>query len=732
MPIPSVQSGGASAPYLEPTEAEPWPQPPAPPPTPQPPVEADDGLGQQVIDLAVNLHATGLAGPAAQLVPTDVVKSAINHAQLAFEPADQTQRREALGQQLKAEVKSQTLARLDALDTQVNLQMAATMGPSDPAPRAALLKVALKAKALREQSSALALGKNAAIESAAPALYHLVAEGAVAVGLDALPGSTAEHRQAQKQLHDEFRALVKAHPALGALDLDAIDPSTTDAEMQSLLRTGFSEVIEQIADVRKRVISEDINVMSLEHMVQAGMKEMGLSEAKARAGDADSQLLLQHIQVVQQDERAADAMVGAAVLGITVAAFLVTGPLAAAALAGAGFAAGTASAAVHFEAADDIRDAHHLGLEDDSQMTDGAAADAAYAMAVVEVGLAAADLGVLAKGATAALRGANHVRRSGVVLGEEVTEIAVRVPDTVPSTVTPAVTPHSITQVTPTLRKTVPRPRPTAITEEAAHQVRAYVPAQRKAVAQPLAPARAVQRAPQGVSAAQAEGAAVRPRPTPAPVRPEGVKHVPIKQASPDADPILVQLREAQSHDPIMRHARYTVPSRTPKVVLTKAEPAAAEAVSEAAERAGYEVRMYDPPLAHDPVLANVATKADAGVRPDAWSGAETIMRMAEAGEDPALQQLRRSLQAQTPRGQTPRHAASDAVDILHDGTQVPAGRPAYAPGPVADVVQARPPSPFDDLNRAAPELRESAPDASQGAKPGRVRVGALRRPILG
>ncbi|CAN0566425.1 unnamed protein product, partial [Laminaria digitata] len=229
-----------------------------------------------------------------------------------------------------------------------------------------------------------------------------------------------DHRQAQEQLHDEFRALVKAHPALGALDLDAIDASTTDAELQSLLQTGFSEVIQQIADVRERVISEDINVMSLEHMVQAGMKEMGASEAKARGGDVDSQLLLQHVEMVQQDERAADAMVGAAVLGITVAAFLVTGPLAAAALAGAGFAAGTASAAVHFEAADDIRDAHHLGLQDDSEMTDGAAADAAYAMAVVEVGLAAADLGMLAKGARTALRGANHVQRSGAVLGEEI------------------------------------------------------------------------------------------------------------------------------------------------------------------------------------------------------------------------------------------------------------------------------------------------------------------------
>lgn len=713
MPTPSVQSGGAAAPYLEPTEADPWPQPPAPPPNPEPPVEADDGLGQQVIDLAVNLHAAGLAGPAAQLVPTDVVKSAINHAQLAFEPEQQTQRREALGQQLKAQVKGKTLARLDALDTQVNLQMAATLGPNDPAPRAALLKAALQAKALREQSSALALGKNAAIESAAPALYHLVAEGAVAVGLDALPGSTADHRHTQMQLHDEFRALVRQHPALGALDLDAIDASTTDAEMQSLLQDGFSEVIQQIADVRERVISEDINVMSLEHMVQAGMKEMGVSETKAQGGDVDSQLLLQHVEMVQQDERAADAMVGAAVLGITVAAFLVTGPLAAAALAGAGFAAGTASAAVHFEAADDIRDAHHVGLEDDSQMTDGAAADAAYAMAVVEVALAAADLGVLAKGARSALRGANHVQRSGVVLGEEITEIAVRVPPAPP----PKVTPQSITQITPAVRppaRLTPRPKP--LTPEPEVQVRAYVPASRNVSPQPLAPVQPTGRTPRGVAAARPEGKASPARLSGTPASPNGVKYVRRKEASPDADPIVVHPRPADSPRHVQSHERYTAPSRTPDVVISKTERSATEAVR---EPANYEVRMYDAPLAHDPVLLNTAPETAEALAVQNSPGVDTMIREANYWNNhTGLHRVRQAMQDLDAAKMPMKPASLDAVDVIEEGTHLRPSPPASVSPPAADVVDAsQAPHSFEYREMGPPEIRPRKPRVTGGSE---------------
>ncbi len=209
-------------------------------------------------------------------------------------------------------------------------------------------------------------------------------------------GRAAELEAKARAAMAELKLLYREHPALGVLDLSdfsADHPASPD-EIRAALDAGYTELLEEIAGVRARIVSGDIPVEKLGRLVEEVKAELGVT---GDAGSEEARFVLEHLERVGTTEQL--ITYGSLVFGVAlgVGAFLASGGTAAL-LGAVGAAVNFGAAAYEFELADDLHDVGRAARhEPDDAMVDPEGAAARYRMAVFNLVLAGADAGLSAR-----------------------------------------------------------------------------------------------------------------------------------------------------------------------------------------------------------------------------------------------------------------------------------------------------------------------------------------------
>ncbi len=442
------------------------------PPEPEP--EPERSVLLTTVDTVISfpMHLPGLA---VKLAAASPFAQSIKDEGIKFtESSDRRIQRRVIANTFETKVKDRVFDRLDVLQNQLTGEYLKVLSPYSKPDRDELRGAIKTAQTLQGKllNTHIGMGAKFAADAIPMGLGWAFNTGEAVAGAMGLTEnkSLVDLEQERGQLAAEYRALVHKYPALGAVDLSEVDDNTSDDALQSLLRSGFAEKQTELSDLRHRVLTGDVPVLQLEHIVNATKAEMGISKERAAAGDTDSELLLEHLAFESHKQDSIDLVLFAGTVGLSLAAVLATGPLGLGALGAAGLGAtvGIASAAYNIELADDIRDSARVGLEDNSGMTDRDAADLRFGLAAAEGVMAVADVGMLVKGAVQGVKAARQGARAAAnfVRQEAVTEVTHQAVKNAPApqSVHRAYVPNAETAPTlPTGRQVTPREPTTKI-----------------------------------------------------------------------------------------------------------------------------------------------------------------------------------------------------------------------------------------------------------------------------